>query len=910
MKAVPLTGRDKELKVVEGVLVSPNTRQVVLIEGDGGIGKTRLLQEIFSRFADAQENLKIAHIIDFDESSYSLPESLEFKIASEFGSQVTEPYLEQLQDLRRMELIKVSLENLMGMRQKLTEILAKKLNDLTDKKKAVIILDTLDKLDNARTIECIKDLIRLTENVVFVLAGRALVSQWESLLISMNADITTLILQPLDSQSSISYFDVKQRQLSITIEPELLKNLLILTNGRPILIDLAVEYLSRDEPIKWLTPQYSQELEKLSLGEQKEVIKEFEFSLVKPYSDIRTDLDRLILLMSRIYPINVDMIVDIFGVSEVQALHLFDEARRRVFVKTLPSGMEISLHDEMRKMISQNLWIEIDVQGERRRNDSFKAAKYYSRMDDHFETVRSERHSKDSQNIYEFRDKEDLAKSRNENTEKWMYHALFSDIKKGFELWENVTSKIRTKARNYFFAERLVQIAGEFYDQFDADMKFNYDLLHARLLVDVGKPGEGKEKFLKLLEENKEGKSSISSVYNALGVVELKAGNLEKALDYQLKCFSIIKETNKPALPFVANQIGYINRLAANLKEALEYYEMALALEDNKDEKDSNLIASLLNNIGYVYGLQKKYDLVDSYCGKAVEIWVNNGYERDAARAEISLGIFARDQRNYEISMRFLSSAINRCVDPDDHEILCPAYFHKGWALFYQAEQVILRTGEISEIRWDESLMNDALVLFQKSLDLAQAFDHKADLPGILLLTGTVKWYLGGQLGNSNLRQEAKSVMDEAYRMSKETGYIRYIIHSLTRKAEFDYEEGLYDRVAIYVDELYHDYGEKIDSFPLYFGRMLRIEGDIFLRNSDFISATEKYSESMPLIKRHGGFGRYSISRELERFEAKLSNLPSNISKKIVLDLKKKWLQLENQDDVSALVKWCDLQLL
>ncbi|MFN8386193.1 MAG: hypothetical protein U0X92_07185 [Anaerolineales bacterium] len=53
-------------------------------------------------------------------------------------------------------------------------------------------------------------------------------------------------------------------------------------------------------------------------------------------------------------------------------------------------------------------------------------------------------------------------------------------------------------------------------------MKFNYDLLHARLLVDVGKPGEGKEKFLKLLEENKEGKSSISSVYNALGVVELK----------------------------------------------------------------------------------------------------------------------------------------------------------------------------------------------------------------------------------------------------------------------------------------------------------------------------------------------------------------------------------------------------
>jgi len=306
-----------------------------------------------------------------------------------------------------------------------------------------------------------------------------------------------------------------------------------------------------------------------------------------------------------------------------------------------------------------------------------------------------------------------------------------------------------------------------------------------------------------------------------------------------------------------------------------------------------------------VYGLRKDYDNAYNYCKRALKKWIDNGSRRESARAEVSMAILNRDQRDYGNSLRLLDSAISKCQDPDDHATLCQANFHKGWALFYQAEEIIVKVGEIGELKWNENLMNNALTAFSISARFAEDFGHKADLPGIYLLTATVKWYLGGQTNNSILRQEARQMMDKAYNTSLEVGYLRYIIHSLVRKAEFDYEEEIFDLIPKYTREIFETYGDKKEIFPLYFGRMIRIEADISLKNKEYEDAVQKYAESIPLIKQHGGFGRYSFTRELERLEAKLNNLPVSISREMLINLRDVWLSKK----IDVLVNWCNLQL-
>jgi len=908
-----LTGRDKELAIIEKIIDQTNTRRVIVVDGQGGIGKTRLIQEVRARFSDRKDiRLLLTHIIDFDERSLALAENFEYRFASEFGTQLMDTYLTELRDLRQLELVKISPENLAVIREKVTNVLVEKLNQLSNNHRAVIVIDTLDKLDNVKTLEHLKNLILKSQNAVYILGGKEQSNRWRSLLAEILSDVEFITLQPLEDAAVALYLERKERQLLNNFEPDLAKNLLVLAGGRPILIDLAVEYIAKHTlPPDWL-PQT--DLSVMAKADREKLVKEFEFNLVFSISQERENLDHLTLLMSRVYPMNVSMIAEFLELSESEAVNLFDNAKNHVFVKTLPNGTEISLHDEMRRMVNEYLWKEIDESGERQRRDSRKASEYFGKRDkDHIEAkerLRVDAKNKQNAEMDMFRKREELARRRDENTEQWIFHTLYSDLNKGFELWENITSKIRNNAKNYVFAEKLVGLAQDFYKKFDDDQQFRFDILSARLLNDLGQTQSAKEKLLGLLSKRQGGKSHKSSVYNALGSIELKLGNLALALDYQLKCLKIVQQTNRSAVPYVANQLGYIHRLQANLSQAIKYYELVLEFEHAVDNPDSNLIASAFNNLGYVYGLQHKYDFAEEYCQNAKKTWLEHGFDREVARSETALGIFHRDRGNYEESLRLLENAILRCVEPDDHEMLCSGYFHKGWTLFYLAEVPGTQLAEISELKWDIQRMNQALEAFGRAKQLSENFGHKIELPGILVLTATVKWYLGWQKKQPNLRQEAREMIDDAFRVSREVGNVRYAIHCVVRKAEFDYEEGKYDEIGRQAKILGTQYAEKIDAYPLYFGRIYRIEADTALIKGNLALAFSKYADALPLIKQHGGFGRYSITKELERLQVKISHLPLPMAKKMIGKLKAKLLKHKNQESLAFLIHWCDTQLI
>ena len=65
-------GREEELALIDQMVNEWNTLRIFCIYGPGGIGKTRLLQEVKKRY-QRQKSVTIPDIIDFASSSNIIP---------------------------------------------------------------------------------------------------------------------------------------------------------------------------------------------------------------------------------------------------------------------------------------------------------------------------------------------------------------------------------------------------------------------------------------------------------------------------------------------------------------------------------------------------------------------------------------------------------------------------------------------------------------------------------------------------------------------------------------------------------------------------------------------------------------------------------------------------------------------
>jgi len=77
---VDFIGREKELENIQKLLKMKHQESIILVEGIGGIGKTRLLEETYQRFS---KSYKVCKIIDFDNNFFQIQGSIISHIAQE-----------------------------------------------------------------------------------------------------------------------------------------------------------------------------------------------------------------------------------------------------------------------------------------------------------------------------------------------------------------------------------------------------------------------------------------------------------------------------------------------------------------------------------------------------------------------------------------------------------------------------------------------------------------------------------------------------------------------------------------------------------------------------------------------------------------------------------------------------------
>jgi len=116
---------------------------------------------------------------------------------------------------------------------------------------------------------------------------------------------------------------------------------------------------------------------------------------------------------------------------------------------------------------------------------------------------------------------------------------------------------------------------------------------------------------------------NLATLANNLALIYQALGQLEKALEFQMKSLKIreeILDPNHPDLATSYNNLATIYKALGQLEKALEFQMKSLKIrEEILDPKHPDLAQSY-NNLATIYLEQKNYQDAHNYCRRAVEI--------------------------------------------------------------------------------------------------------------------------------------------------------------------------------------------------------------------------------------------------------------------------------------------------
>ena len=859
--------RIEELAVIDNTVAQWGVTNWVFISGNGGIGKTRLVQEIrrlYTRSETTHGNLSSTEIIDFDDLDYHLPQNIGRKIAEDLGESHFTDYLDMLSDLKKMERAGVSQE-----RQSLSALEADRafvecFNILSTTERILILIDTIEVLDATDTFAFLLEMGKNLQNCVIFLSGRTAKEIGEASQKTLE-HVVVIDLKPLSDTSSEFYLLQKQDQLHINIEQDLAQKLLLLAGGKPIIIDLAVEWRAHGISLAWLSRNSLDELKQLSAEEIRQKQIDFERHLVMPIAETRQNIDWLVLVMARIYPLNVEMISNILALPLSDAQTLFDKARGHVFVKELPNGM-LTLHDEMRRMVREYVWPEVDPDGDRQQHDSNLAITYFDRQINQIEErIRKLRASLETDEDYQHSLKVFLEQDFLER-QLWVYkgerldHSFFIDVDIGMrtfvQMFDEATSVYRFSERG-----RLVNQAMHYYSQLAPVARYELESRRAKYLLDDGSYERARDLVTEILVRTDLTPEQRIDMLIQGGNAEIRLGYLAAGIaDFEQAVHICRTHDLKLFLMRALNARGWAQRSRGDLSKALEdYIEASELSEELGDHKG---MASVLNNIAYVYALLGKRHEAFEKCNAALDLWQELDFGRGLGATYSNLG---------EIYKRF------------DHLNEALEAFNEAFSIFSKENDIdwlsTVRSGRAS-VYW----MREDFEKASDDLDWVLANGPANHRPRAIYYQGLIK--------------RSQGLLDEAYvrfelsrKVSQEIGDLFFDYVNFSMLVDLALDRNDFARWRTLVIEHDNHFGDLDDEIHRRLrGTTLRKLADMALCNNDFEDAIALYGKALPLIATSEVRGQYLIGEQIKKTYSKIQVcVPPNVIQQLGRELEQIW---------------------
>jgi len=361
-----IVGRGRELGAIKDAVAGEGTH-ILCFVGSGGIGKTRILEEVTSLQSEPDAlPFRWGGIIDLYHSEFRSPEGIEWAIVARLDPQGEHfvEYRRARERLRERRDAGVAAAALAMERSELSRIFVREYNELARRRRIVLAFDTLELLvferdkvqeivgvaqEAAEATDWFLEHLGEMENSVFLLAGRK-EGPWESFETRFqHADLEfgRFDLQGLTPEESRDYFDEITElhpDVKDIIPPNMWQRIHDCTEGHPIRLSLVID-LALYGDISGLFPVHpdrDRDLDAIRRIIDQRLVQELLH--VRDYP-VRAMLHYLALTRKGL---DTELLCDLepeWGEQECRE-HL-DYMKRFTFVKTRPGTDRVFLHDEL-----------------------------------------------------------------------------------------------------------------------------------------------------------------------------------------------------------------------------------------------------------------------------------------------------------------------------------------------------------------------------------------------------------------------------------------------------------------------------------------------------------------------------------------------------------------------------------
>lgn len=840
---IPFVGRKKELAYIEELIHKQGVKRILWIQGPGGSGKTRLLEEVDQRFGSLEgRDYVLSPIIDFDDRALHIPENFDRLIAQWLGEQPYKQYLREVLDRQKMEEAGVSEEMLTRQSDHVSRWMIDTFNQFTRVKRAVLLIDTIEKVED-KVWEHLCDLFKGAKNAFILLVSRRNDRLWDSLYSKVGRDAELVKWEPLeDEKFGKMYLEQKQRSLHITLDPNICEKLILLVGGRPILIDLTVEAVSRNlTPEILITKTYSA-IKALAKSKGGRLRKDFEIQLVRRIMDMRDSMDRLVLVMSRVYPMSSGMITEFLNIEVKEANILFEDAKGKTIIKTLPDG-RITLHDEIRTMVENYVWPYIDPDEDRQKRDSRIAVEYFVRRE---AEIQKELHGAEAQQAMEKSDTSEdflhlltrtelLKQQLWDIREQFLTHSLYIDEKQGIRAFAEIFDKA-TRAYHFPYREVLLRKVDGYINTLSPEMKYEVNSRKVKASLDTGDYVKAEALTSQVLRDKSLETAQRVDMLIQYGNIKIRLGRLAEGKEIFEKAVRICRRNDfQMGLVPALNARGWGYRLVGNIEKAIVDYQEALELSFHT--RDELRRAWILNNLAFVYSQQGRYNPALALCAQAQNLWEKLGFGRGlGAVYEVYGSIYIKMER-YDDAAEYFQKALEE-FNVRDVEWL--SRIHAGLGLVYRMRGD--REGAVQE------------------LNLALEYNIAKDRPTILHRLAHIQFEAG------NIKK-AKKIFEQSYQASRDISDAYHELNNLGDLAMIAVIERDFSSLAKF-EKMYRTYKAAWPdmSYARVEGMILRHMGDLALgANPNNISRPLAfYEKAFVLLAQYETYKEYTVQKQLE----------------------------------------------
>ncbi len=639
-------GRKDELALIDEWINKWHTTHLIAVQGDGGVGKTWLLKEIQRRYQERDDFL----VVYWDYAEHHATGLAQIAGLYRYLGIDRSRFLDALAELeqRAYDWVPGEVER---KENQLFEISIKELRPFLQNARMLYLTDTTESI--ALSSERAELYASQLPNTLFISAGRdvqkARLPAFSKIYGARN--VTLIELNEFDQVESAEFFGAVDPKGFI--EADMRAKLHFLTGGRPILLTLAVEWLSRSVPLPELVDLSLAELQAQPQDKLVALRERFEFELVDRIRSLRGALNQAVLYMAHVHRrSDAHILSALFEMSLSDAQRLVQQLADLAFVKYNPATQSCMLHDEMKNLVNAHAWPYMDPTGEIRRELTRKIIDtYYVPRIDELARRGKAQLGRDKGPVHR------VAISDAE-WEQWkleaecLYYHLQLGEQEGLEYFEDRFAKAQ---RNNHLV-RMQHLLDEMEIAGYTDIRDTVELRRAESLRLRGETDRASQICLTMLEKVGLSPDNRISAHNTLGLIAASTDSEWALREFQAALQVAEEQGQTRVIGALHNNLGQIYRLTSHLDQAVQHYQQAISFSKQVD--NYALIASATNNLAYVYRLQGDLAQADVLCRVSLAQRRRLGLERDLAYSYLTKGEIDRDRGDLEGAERYTKLAL------------------------------------------------------------------------------------------------------------------------------------------------------------------------------------------------------------------------------------------------------------